>query len=276
MLSMEHISLLTILLSLVLASGVAFLAFRLGSLSRSGAIAAIFVGGSIFALTGWKGSIALLLFFISGSVLTRLPSKRVLEFSEDRAGRRWDQVLANGIIPVIACYLLLNDAFAPLASYAFLGALATGTADTWATEIGSRYSRTTFDPLSFRVFERGRSGGISIYGLLASLGGAVFIALVALPPMRDNYLTLTLTASSILVITVSGFLGAYLDSILGRTMQAMFTCDHCNTIVEVRTHCGHKTRRIKGIRTIDNSVVNLLATCGGSVIAILLAKALLD
>jgi uncharacterized protein (TIGR00297 family) len=272
---MEHISFQTILLSLVLACAVAFVAYRLGSLSRSGAMAAIFVGGSIFALTGWKGSIALLFFFLSGSLLTRLPSKRQLEFSEDKAGRSWDQVLANGIVPVLACYALLNDTFAPLASYAVMGALATATADTWATEIGSRYASKTFDPITFRTFERGRSGGVSMYGLLASLAGALAIALLALPQMRDNYLTLTFATTSMVVIAVSGLVGAYLDSILGRTMQAVFSCDHCNATVEVRQHCGQKTRRIKGFRAIDNSVVNLLATIGGSLLAMLLAGSLL-
>jgi uncharacterized protein (TIGR00297 family) len=272
---MEHISFLTILLSLVLAGAVAFAAWRLGSLSKSGALAAVFVGGSIFALTGWRGSLALLLFFITGSLLTRLPSKRVLDHDEGKAGRSWDQVLANGIIPVLSCYTLLSDAIAPYASYAFMGALATATADTWATEIGSRYSRKTLDPLNLRSFERGRSGGISTPGLLASLAGALAIGLGGLLTMKDNYLTLEITALSLVVITLSGFLGAYLDSILGRTMQGVFACDTCNTTVEVKRHCGNATRHLRGLSSIDNSVVNLLATLGGSIIAAALASVLL-
>jgi uncharacterized protein (TIGR00297 family) len=269
---MEHISFLTILLSLCLGIAVAYAAYRLGSLSRSGAMAAVFVGASIFALTGWKGSIALLAFFITGSLMTRIPTKRKMELNEDKAGRRWDQVLANGVVPVAACYCLLNDSIAPLASYAFMGALATATADTWATEIGSRYADKTYDPLNLRTFQIGRSGGVSMPGILASLAGALFIGLIAMPQMKDNYLTLELVAMTLVVVTLSGFLGAYLDSILGRIMQAVFTCNECNATIEVSRHCGRDAHLIKGVKLIDNSMVNLLATLGGSLIAAFLAS----
>ena len=269
---MEHISFLTILLSLGLGMAVAYAAYRLGSLSRSGALAAVFVGGSIFALTGWKGSIALLAFFVTGSLLTRIPTKRKLELIEGKAGRNWDQVLANGIVPVLSCYALLNDAIAPFASYAFMGALATATADTWATEIGSRYANKVYDPLNLRTFKMGRSGGISSPGLLASFGGALLIALIAMPKMKDNYLTLEIVGLTLVVITVAGFAGAYLDSVLGRMMQALFTCEECKETVEVGQHCGRATTHIKGIKIVDNSAVNLLATLGGSLIAGTLAS----
>jgi uncharacterized protein (TIGR00297 family) len=269
---MEHISLLTILLSLGLGIAVAYAAYRLGSLSRSGAMAAVFVGSSIFALTGWKGSIALLAFFVTGSLMTRIPTKRRMELIEDKAGRRWDQVLANGVVPVAACYCLLNDAIAPFASYAFMGALATATADTWATEIGSRYANKTYDPLNLHTFQIGRSGGISTPGLLASLGGALFIGLIAMPQMKDNYLTLELVGMTFVVIALSGFLGAYLDSILGRVMQAVYVCNVCSATIEVGKHCGSDARLIKGTKLVDNSMVNLLATLGGSIIAALLAS----
>jgi uncharacterized protein (TIGR00297 family) len=269
---MEHISLLTILLSLALGIAVAYAAYRLGSLSKSGALAAVFVGSSIFALTGWKGSIALLAFFITGSLLTRIPTKRKLEQIEDKAGRRWDQVLANGVVPVAACYCLLNEVIAPFASYAFMGALATATADTWATEIGSRYANKTYDPLNLRTFQFGRSGGVSLQGLIASLAGAFFIALIAMPQMKDNYLTLEIVGLTLVVITLSGFIGAYLDSILGRMMQAVYVCNVCNATIEVSTHCGSSARLIKGVKIIDNSMVNLLATLGGSIICALLAS----
>jgi uncharacterized protein (TIGR00297 family) len=264
---MEHISFLTILLSLGLGIAVAFAAYKLGSLSMSGALAAVFVGSSIFALTGWKGSLALLAFFITGSLMTRIPTKRKLELIESKAGRDWDQVLANGVVPVAACYALLSDSIAPFASYAFMGALATATADTWATEIGSRYADKTYDPLNLRTYQIGRSGGVSAPGLLASLAGAIFIALIAMPRMKDNYLTLEIVGMSFVVIALSGFIGAYLDSILGRIMQAVFTCNECNSTVEVSKHCGRDTTLIKGVKLIDNSMVNLLATLGGSLIA---------
>ena len=53
-----------VLLGLILAVIVAYLAYRAHSLDRSGAIAATFVGTVIFGLGGWQWAVLLLLFFI--------------------------------------------------------------------------------------------------------------------------------------------------------------------------------------------------------------------
>ncbi|PJH75824.1 MAG: DUF92 domain-containing protein, partial [Anaerolineae bacterium CG_4_9_14_0_8_um_filter_58_9] len=71
-----------LLLGLLFALIIAFLAYRARSLSRSGAYAAVLVGTLIFGLGGWQWAIILLTFFISSSALTRLFGKRKAALNE--------------------------------------------------------------------------------------------------------------------------------------------------------------------------------------------------
>ena len=79
-------------LGFLLAVSIAYLAYRVHSLSRDGAIAAALVGTIIFGLGGLQWSILLLAFFISSSALTRLfkDRKRGLneKFSKGSRARR--------------------------------------------------------------------------------------------------------------------------------------------------------------------------------------------
>ncbi len=61
-----------LLLGFLLAVSIAYLAYRVHTLSRDGAIAAALVGTIIFGLGGWQWSVLLLAFFISSSALSRL------------------------------------------------------------------------------------------------------------------------------------------------------------------------------------------------------------
>ena len=65
-----------IIYGLLLASLVAYLAYRVHSLNTSGAVAALIVGTVVFGIGGWQWSILLLLFFITSSGLSRAFKKR--------------------------------------------------------------------------------------------------------------------------------------------------------------------------------------------------------
>src|SRR5215213_10839700 len=65
-----------IVYGLFLASGIAYLAYRVHSLNKSGAVAALIVGTVVFGIGGWQWSILLLLFFITSSGLSLAFKKR--------------------------------------------------------------------------------------------------------------------------------------------------------------------------------------------------------
>ncbi|HEY6561720.1 MAG TPA: DUF92 domain-containing protein [Polyangiaceae bacterium] len=68
------------------------------------------------------------------------------------------------------------------------------------------------------------------------------------------------------------FTGSLVDSLLGTTLNAGYYCTACDHPCEARVHhCGHVTRRVRGLSWMDNDVVNLAATLAGASVGGLLA-----
>ena len=246
---------------------IGLVAWRAGALSRSGAWAATLSGGLIFGLGGVPWAVLLLAFFISSSLLSRLFARRKADLGEkfSKGSRRdWGQVFANGGLGA-----LLAIAFAMLPDEAWLwvayaGAMAAVNADTWATELG------VFNPApprlitSGKVVERGASGGVSILGSLAALGGAALIALLAALFSLDSAIFV------VPAVVLGGLAGSFFDSLLGASVQAIYTCPTCDK--ETERHplhtCGEVTQHLRGWRWLDNDLVNFLASLMGALVAV--------
>jgi uncharacterized protein (TIGR00297 family) len=255
------------------AAAISLAARRAGALTPEGALAATGVGAAVIVGSGIRGGAKLVAFFVSSTLLGRLPATVHLE---QRRGRERDvvQVLANG---GVAAVLALASSFAPDQSRSLLlagfgGAVATATADTWATEIGSR-SRTL--PRSIRTMRPtapGASGGVTVAGLTASAVGAALIAGMASTPFTTDS---DHTFMPAIPIALGGFSGALVDSILGATVQVVRFCDACAVETEQLVHrCGSPTRVTRGAPWCDNDMVNVLATAAGATAAILLHVAM--
>ena len=243
---------------------VTWAAYRGRALGRSGVWAALVVGGVVFSAGGWAWAGLLLLFFVSSSLLSHAfaPRKRVLSEKFSKGSRRdWGQVMANG---ALAALLAASHAWAPESRWvwvAFGGALAAVNADTWATEIGVLSPHLPRHILTGRRVPQGTSGGVSPLGMAAALGGAALIGAatwVGAP-----------TAKAVLAVTVGGWAGAVLDSLLGATVQAMYFCPQCEKETEhTPLHtCGAPTRYLRGWEWMDNDTVNFLASLAGAALA---------
>jgi uncharacterized protein (TIGR00297 family) len=264
--------LVEIIIEFSLALGISFAAYKLRMLSLSGMIAAAIVGGIIFAFGGMGASVLLVFFFLSGSLLSRLnhPLTPSLKRRGDR--RNWKQVLCNGGIPAFALLTIalrpdLREEF----SLIFLGALATATADTWATEIGTRFGKKFYNIFTFAPTKKGLSGGVSVIGLLASFFGAHIIAHLSQIRFSDSDPLCGLVLVKVLpLITIAGFIGALLDSIMGATLQAKYKLPD-DSITEIRSEGAilHS-----GFSFIGNNATNLIATLWGGVIAVWLGGVL--
>lgn len=268
-----------LLTGMLLAVIVALAAWRAKSLSPAGAVAAAILGTIVFGLGGLGWAILLLAFFISSSALSRLfgRRKKLLDEKFSKGSQRdAAQVAANGAIAGL--FVLLNT-FLPFTSTwtwaAFAGALAAANADTWATELGVLSRSAPRLITTGKPVERGTSGGISIPGSLASLGGSALIAFLAVlfwqGSMPVNPLSLPNSLAWLAWITGAGFAGSLLDSFLGATIQAIFFCPTCQKETErYPTHtCGSSTRRVRGWTWLDNDWVNAACTMAGAFIAIL-------
>ena len=80
--------------------------YKKKALSKSGAIAGLFVGFCSGVFGGYRGFSVLFFFFLTSSLFTRLKSKekKQLEDGHKKGGQRtWEQVAANGLIGSLAC-----------------------------------------------------------------------------------------------------------------------------------------------------------------------------
>ncbi|MDQ3044648.1 MAG: DUF92 domain-containing protein [Chloroflexota bacterium] len=301
-------------LAAIVAAAVGLGGWRRGALSADGAVAAWLVGVATVGFGGWWWGVVVVAFFLSSSVLAALPrppgtpeagpgtaGDRLPERStapSDRLDpvRTWEQVLANGGVPVAIAVLagtgltrlpdrmahsipsfvaslpesLLESLAGPgVAFVAFAGALAAATADTWATEVG-RFSRKPPRLLTTaRVVAPGTSGAVSPIGTLASATGTILIATFAAGVGAYDLIDFSGSAPRLwLALSAAGFVGSLADSLLGATIQATYICPECGHSTEARIHCARTpTHLVRGYHWLTNDVVNGLTTLVGAIVA---------
>jgi uncharacterized protein (TIGR00297 family) len=147
-------------------------------------------------------------------------------------------------------------------AWLFLAAVASATADTWATEIGVHSLLQSRSILNFKKVPAGTSGGVSLLGMTGATVGALTIAstgfFFAKSPEPGFSIRL------LVIVATAGVLAQLLDSILGASMQAQFRCSECDKVTERRNHCsGLQAVQVRGLDWCDNDLVNLIAIAGG-------------
>jgi uncharacterized protein (TIGR00297 family) len=252
--------------ALILGAAIALFSLAVKLLSRSGSAATFALASLVFWLGGWQYTVPILAFFLLSSLLSQLGRTRKQRFAEtfEKTSTRdaW-QVLANGGVPAMA--LIANELIPGFPWYiVYLAAIASVTADTWATEVGVLSRSKPRFILNWNPVEHGTSGAISIPGTLGGLLGAAVIA-------ATGALFAPLSADQIILIVVIGGLGNLTDSLLGASVQAIFECTVCGARTERANHHGKPTRLVSGFRFIGNDAVNFIS----ALIAGVLAAALL-
>jgi uncharacterized protein (TIGR00297 family) len=255
-----------LILGLVLAIGIATAGYLARALSKSGAWAAVVVGVITFGVGGLLPSVLLITFFISSSLLSRFGGIRKREVANAFAkggNRDIGQVIANGGLAAIMSLLFgITGQNIWLAGLA--GALAAVNADTWSTELGvlaRHWPRLITNGL--RV-EPGTSGGITLEGTAAALGGAMAIGILGGIGAQDPRLGIA--------VVLGGFLGAMVDSVLGASVQAIYYCPACDKQTERHPYhtCETATTYDRGWRWLTNDGVNFIASLVGAMIPIVI------
>jgi uncharacterized protein (TIGR00297 family) len=261
-----------VLLGLLLSAAIGYAGYTKDALSRSGAVGAVLIGTAVFGLGGWDWGILLIAFFVSSSLLSRYRRLEKASLAEKFAkGSRRDlgQTMANGGLGAL---LAIGSALYPhwLWLAAYVGAMATVNADTWATEVGV-LSRTRPRLItSGQEVEVGTSGAVSWLGTTATLAGGLFIGLLAalLQLAWQGEEVLGQAWLLLLAGLLGGLGGSLFDSLLGATVQAIYYCDRCAKETERPLHhCGTETRRLRGWRWLDNDLVNLTSSAVGAAVA---------
>ena len=235
----------------------AVLAYRVATLTGSGALAAWLVGTLVLYGSGWEGGGVLAAFFVSSSLVSRgVQAPPGLDTKGDRRDHR--QVLANGGVAAAGALLGLRNP--ELGLWLLTPALAAAAADTWATAFGARSATPPRLILDGSVVPAGTSGAITPLG---SLGGAAGAALVAATGSLAAGMPALLPVAALV-----GFGGMVLDSALGAAAQGRFRCVECAERSEWRVHrCGRPTSHEGGLAWLDNDGVNLTAGAGAAIVA---------
>ena len=172
-----------IFIALLLGFALSITAFLLKWLTLDGAQSAGILGALTFGLGGINTALLMLVFFITGSMITRksqvLPQEKEFDFS--RVGlyesrRNGKQVWANGFwfaIGIILWFTLDSLVFWTAA----IASLSVAMADTWGTEIGSRLDKTVLITSRKKV-PSGTDGGVSTRGPLPSFLGRALLGLL--------------------------------------------------------------------------------------------------
>ena len=243
---------------------VSLVARRLRALTRSGAIASTVVGAVAIA-AGWSWGVLLFSLFISVTALSAFrsaeKSKRLGSLLEKGSERDAAQIVANGAVFTIAA---IGSLMSPGHGWHAIaaGALSFSAADTWATEIGTLAQSDPRSLVTGRTVPAGTSGGVSVFGTLGGVAGALFVGVEAV---------FAAWPVSLAAVVLGGVLAGLADSIVGATLQAKRFCPHCSKPTERAVHdCGTVTTIAGGISWLDNDAVNALCSAIGALIVLVL------
>jgi len=211
-------------ITVVVAFSAVFYAYAKRKINSSAVVGTLTLGVLILLLFGpefgYAGLLTLFTFFLFGNLVTRYKydKKAALGVAEGNRGMRdINNVLGNGLSPLIFAVLYAVSSHNTLFLLGFFGAVATACADTFSTEIGQAEGK----PRLITTFEKvpvGTNGGVSLPGFGAAVLGSALISLVSLLFLELRALTPT-GAVFPLICLVSGFLGCVVDSILGATVE---------------------------------------------------------
>ena len=193
------------------------LAQRLPLLTRSGWCHAGILGTILWGCLGWQGWLMVVSYLALGSLVTRLGLKRKQSqgLAEARGGRRspanvWGSAAVG---TVLALLVGAGVGARDLLLLGFAASFAAKLADTFGSEIGKRWGRTTVLITTFRRVPPGTEGAISLEGTLASAAGSALMTLIAV------LLGLVPRAPVAWLVVIVGLLATLLESVIGAVAQ---------------------------------------------------------
>lgn len=191
-----------------------FLSIRTNKLTIAGGITGGVVAMCIYLGAGLTGIGMLGTFFLLGTFATKwgMQTKQKLGYAEENKGRRTaSQVLANGGVAAITGLLAYRfTEHKEILVLMMAGSLASATADTLSSELGTLYGKRFINILSFKKDVRGENGVISLEGTMLGIAGSVLIAL--------GY-AIGFDPAGTVSIIIAGTIGNLTDSILGAAFE---------------------------------------------------------
>lgn len=193
------------------------LAQRLPLLTHNGWIHAGALGTILWGCLGWRGWLAVVLYLALGSLVTKLgfAQKQAAGLAEARGGKRgpanvWGSALTGA---VLALLIGMGVGSERLLLIGFAASFAAKLADTFGSEIGKRWGRTTVLITNLHRVPAGTEGAISLEGTLASVVGSALMTVLVLA------LGLIASPADAALVASVGVVATLLESVLGALVQ---------------------------------------------------------
>lgn len=222
-------------------------------LTKEGYFHALFLAVGLWSSLGWRGWTTCVLYLFLGSMVTKVKfqEKEKLGIAEGRGGRRGPENVWGSAATGLACAICAakGPSFLGISSdlyiLGYVASLATKLSDTFASEIGKAYGKTTFLITTLERVAPGTEGAVSAEGTAASILGGALISLFGLSVgfLRPKAVPISIFAA---------FVATNIESVLGATLQGK-----------------------KNLEWITNEVVNFINTLIGAAVAILCGSLLL-
>lgn len=209
-------ALLSLLIDLVFAAGFAAIAFGLRVLDWAGSLLAGVLAVLILQTVGFLYLALLLAFVALGFAVTKLfwRRKEALGVAEAKSGTRgWRNVAANGGVPAIIAAMTLLGFTAEEVALGFIAAIATASADTFASELGVLSGRVYLITAPWKRVPPGTNGGVSNWGHLVALGGATVASFAGVLLLGEVPVT------RVWIPILAGWIGCQIDSVLGALFE---------------------------------------------------------
>jgi len=248
---------------------VAYLAMEREAVDAGGAAAGTLIGAAVLSAGGFFLWMILVMFFVSSTLLGKFGEEKRSHLSEihKKDGQRDAlQVAANGGIGCAAA-LAYGWTGSEIFFCAAAASFAAATADTWASELGVLSRRPPVSLRTFRAVEPGISGGVSLLGTAAALGGALSIGFIYLAGtvIMFGWSSELLTGAA--AVTLAGVFGSFVDSILGAFVQIHYYDAAKNRLTEYSERNGQFLEAVQGVRWMDNDAVNFFCTLSAAAAA---------
>ena len=203
-----------------------FITYYRKSLDLFGSAVMIIMGIVIIFSAGTNWLLLIILFLIMSLVATRYSKKYKRSLGQFEGRRTSKNVISNG---VVACFMAAFGGYYLPFVAGFIGAIATATSDTLASEIGVLDQNPRLIT-TFQKVDPGTNGAVSTLGTAVGIFGAAVIGIAAylLGVMSNPLIAIT-------VAIISGTVGCFMDSILGALFEnrGMITNEHVNLLATI-------------------------------------------
>lgn len=198
---------------------VAGMAARQGMLTASGLANAWLLGVLLWSTLGWRGWGTCVLYLVLGSAVTKVKQakKEAMGIAEGRGGRRGPENVWGAAATAALCALgaVVLPAHAMAFKLGFLASLATKLSDTFASEIGKAYGKSTYLITTLKPVPPGTEGAVSLEGTLAGAVGSVVLAAFGIGCGL-------VSRSAMLPCVFAAFIATNVESLIGASAQGRF------------------------------------------------------